>query len=78
MFVGDGSILVARPFCGLTNSDAFFTFSDTRVRFGQVRCAGPRSPCDAARLHRDQAEFGSHWGSRARPRCNIGHLISRV
>ena len=35
-FVGDGSILVVRPFHGLTNSDAFFAFSDTGVRFGQV------------------------------------------
>ncbi|PMS24278.1 hypothetical protein C0Z19_13415 [Trinickia soli] len=39
-FVGDGSILVVRLFYGLTNSDAFFAFSDTRVRFGQVGCVG--------------------------------------
>ncbi|MBA1361833.1 hypothetical protein FLK63_09110 [Burkholderia gladioli] len=37
----DGSILVVRIFCRLMNSDAFFAFSDMRVRFVQV---GPQSP----------------------------------
>jgi hypothetical protein len=55
-FVGDGSILVVRLFGGLTNSDAFFAFSDMRVRFGQVRCGagmtGKAATCD----HRPQVD----------------------